>query len=327
MKILVTGGCGFIGSNFIHYMLGEYSDCHIINLDALTYAGNPENLKKLEGNKRYHFIKGDINNITALCSEHSGLKDPDAVVNFAAESHVDRSIESSFEFIRTNINGTMELLEFAKSKKIPMFLQISTDEVYGTLGDTGKFTETTPLDPSSPYSSSKAGADLLAIAYHRTHKIPVKITRCSNNYGPYQFPEKLIPLMITNCMEGKKLPVYGTGKNVRDWIHVLDHCKGIDTVLRKGKVGEVYNLGGNSEKNNIDVVKKIVQITGASSDLISYVTDRKGHDWRYAIDCGKIKAELGWEPQIGFEEGIKDTVKWYMENKEWWKPLKQRLGY
>ncbi|HHV75369.1 MAG TPA: dTDP-glucose 4,6-dehydratase [Thermoanaerobacterium sp.] len=328
---LVTGGAGFIGSNFIKYMLSKYNDIKIINLDKLTYAGNLENLKDVEDNPNYTFVKGDICDKGLV--EDVFSKDIDYVVNFAAESHVDRSILEPEIFAKTNILGTVTLLNtarnawqdgdgFIEGKK---FLQVSTDEVYGSLGKDGYFTEKTPLDPHSPYSSSKAAADLIVKAYYDTYKMPVNITRCSNNYGPYQFPEKLIPLMINNCLNKKPLPVYGDGMNIRDWLYVEDHCKAIDMVLHKGKIGEIYNIGGHNERTNIHIVKTIISYIHDNVDstvdesLIKYVADRKGHDRRYGIDPTKIKEELGWYPETKFEDGIIKTIKWYLKNKEWMK--------
>jgi len=333
---LVTGGAGFIGSNFIHYMIKKYTDIFIINVDKLTYAGNLNNLKDIESNKNYTFIKGDITDVELLNSIFEKY-DVNYVVNFAAESHVDRSIVNPLEFVKTNIEGTFTLLEAAKKawsdgeswKPERKFLQVSTDEVYGSLGDTGYFSETTPLNPRSPYSASKASADMLVKAYFDTYKMPVNITRCSNNYGPYQFPEKFIPLLINNSLKKADLPVYGDGKNIRDWIYVEDHVRAIDMVIDKGKAGEVYNIGGNNEKTNIDVVKTIISTLKSllpdddvrrnyiSENLIKYVKDRKGHDRRYAIDAMKIKNELGWETKISFAEGIVKTVKWYLDNSSW----------
>ena len=313
--ILVTGCAGFIGSNFIKYLL-DSEDIRIINLDALTYAGNLENLKELSGNKNYMFVHGSIQNaelVRKTCTENN----VDGIINFAAESHVDRSILNAQPFIDTNISGTLTLLEIVRELKIKRYLQISTDEVYGSLGKEGKFTETTPISPNSPYSASKASADMLVLAYYHTYNIPVLITRCSNNYGPYQFPEKLIPLIILNAMENKPLPVYGDGLNVRDWIHVLDHCSGIWKVYKSGKTGEVYNIGGNCEKTNIFIIRKILEILDKPESLITYVKDRPGHDRRYAIDSTKIETELGWQRKIDFEEGIKETIKWYSDNPEW----------
>lgn len=328
-NILVTGGAGFIGSNFIRYMLSKYN-YNIINLDALTYAGNLENLKEIEDDERYTFIKGDIRD--RACVEAIFRKyNIDKVVNFAAESHVDRSIDDPDIFLGTNVFGTQVLLDAAKKywKLNPedkysrtyiedvKFLQVSTDEVYGSLGREGKFTENSPLAPNSPYSASKTSADLFVRAYYETFGLPVNITRCSNNYGPYQFPEKLIPLMINNCLNNRELPVYGDGMQVRDWLHVEDHCSAIDTVLHKGKLGEVYNIGGNNEKTNIEIVKFILHKLGKSQELIQYVKDRPGHDKRYAIDNTKIKSELGWYPSYTFEKGVKDTIQWYLENEQW----------
>lgn len=328
-NILVTGGAGFIGSNFVKHMLATY-DYNIINMDLLTYAGNLENLTDVENDPKYTFIKADIRDREALdkiFAEHH----IDTVVNFAAESHVDRSIEDPELFLSTNILGTQALLDTAKKywkvnpedkycrlfKEGVKYLQVSTDEVYGTLGKEGMFTETTPLAPNSPYSASKTGADLIVRAYHETFGMPINITRCSNNYGPYQFPEKLIPLMINNCLNDKELPVYGDGLQIRDWLHVKDHCTGIDTVLHKGKDGEVYNIGGNNEKANIEIVKLIISNLGKSEELIKYVQDRPGHDRRYAIDNSKITSELGWSPSYTFEQGIKETIEWYLANQEW----------
>jgi len=320
MKILITGGAGFIGANFIHYMLEKYPDYNIINLDLLTYCGNLENLKDTENNPNYQFIKGDIAD-SQLVDKIILENKVDYIVNFAAESHVDRSIEDPKIFLESNIIGTHNLLEIAKKYhqkgQIKKYLQISTDEVYGTLGKTGYFTEKTPLAPNSPYSASKAGADFIVRAYNETFNLPINITRCSNNYGPYQFPEKLIPLMINNVLNNKKLPVYGDGKNIRDWLHVYDHCSAIDLVLHNGKIGEVYNIGGNNEKENIEIVKLILKFLEKSEDLIEYVEDRLGHDRRYAIDSTKIQEELGWKPKYTFEVGIKETIEWYLANKNW----------
>ncbi|WP_311283459.1 dTDP-glucose 4,6-dehydratase [Paenibacillus macerans] len=324
VTVLVTGGAGFIGSNFVHYMLNEHPDYTIINLDSLTYAGNLENLKAVESNGKYTFIKGDICD-QALINSIFEKYNPLYVVNFAAESHVDRSILNPQVFLQTNIAGTQVLLDACKSHwKIDegylpeaKFVQVSTDEVYGSLGQTGYFTERTPLSPNSPYSASKASADMFVRAYHETYGLNVNITRCSNNYGPYQFPEKLIPLMISNALEGKELPVYGDGMNVRDWLYVEDHCKAIDVVIHKGKSGEVYNVGGHNEKANIEIVKIILEELGKPESLIKYVDDRLGHDRRYAIDPQKIKDELGWEPTIMFDEGIRMTIRWYLNNQEW----------
>lgn len=318
-KILITGGAGFIGSNFVRYMLDKYENYEIVNLDALTYCGNLENLSGIEDNPNYTFIKGDITDKELIFEITANI---DYIINFAAESHVDRSIEDPEIFIKSNILGTQVLLDAAKEYDINKYLQISTDEVYGSLGKTGYFGENTSLAPNSPYSASKAGADLMVRAYNKTFDLPVNITRCSNNYGPYQFPEKLIPLMISNALEDKSLPVYGDGLNVRDWLHVYDHCTAIDLVLHKGKIGEVYNIGGNNEKKNIEIVKLILENLGKSESLIEYVKDRPGHDRRYAIDSTKIQEKLGWKPKYTFETGIAETIKWYLENKEWWKRIK-----
>ncbi|SFS38974.1 dTDP-glucose 4,6-dehydratase [Paenibacillus sp. 453mf] len=321
MKLLVTGGAGFIGSNFIHYMLKTYSEISIINLDKLTYAGNLENLKDVEDNPSYTFIQGDIadnNLIKKIVAVHN----IQVIVNFAAESHVDRSISDPSIFVQTNVLGTLSLLEAARECNIQKFVQISTDEVYGSLGDTGYFTEQTPLAPNSPYSASKASGDLLVRAYHETYGLNTNITRCSNNYGPFHFPEKLIPLMITNALEDKPLPVYGDGKNVRDWLHVSDHASAIDLVINKGRAGEVYNIGGHNERCNIDIVNLILEHLQKSDELIRYVEDRKGHDRRYAIDPTKIVEELGWQPKYTFDIGIKETIEWYLNNYAWWERIK-----
>jgi dTDP-glucose 4,6-dehydratase len=320
MNLLVTGGAGFIGSNFIRHILNKYSEYRVINLDKLTYAGNLENLTGVDKDPRYAFEKGDICDKTRvqLCVMRYEI---DAIINFAAESHVDRSILGAAEFVQTNIVGTNVLLEVAKELKIKRFLQVSTDEVYGSLGLTGLFTEETLLHPNSPYSASKASADMLALAYQHTFGLPVVLTRCSNNYGPYQFPEKLIPLMIANALNDKSLPVYGDGMNIRDWLHVKDHCSAIDGVLHRGRIGEVYNIGGNNEKPNIEIVKLILQNLGKPESLITYVKDRLGHDQRYAIDSSKIQRELGWQPSYTFEQGIAETIKWYMNNQTWWKRI------
>lgn len=315
-QILVTGGCGFIGSNFIRYELSKYPDISITNLDKLTYAGNLENLKEFESHSRYNFVKGDIANpdfVNSLLNSTTF----DAVINFAAESHVDRSILDSGPFIQTNVVGTQVLLDAFRSQQISRFIQVSTDEVYGSLGVEGLFTEVTPIAPNSPYSASKAAADLLVRSYIKTFQLPAIITRCSNNYGPYQFPEKLIPLFISNAMENKPVPIYGEGTNVRDWIHVLDHCRGIDAALRKGVVGEVYNFGGNSEMQNIKITKLLLGLLGKPETLIKYVKDRPGHDLRYAIDCRKAESELAWKPEIEFHAGLESTIKWYQDNREW----------
>lgn len=321
MKLLITGGAGFIGSCFVRYMLKNHPDYKIINLDALTYAGNLDNLKDVETNPNYSFVHGNICDKQLVDSLMSQV---DACVNFAAESHVDRSITGPEIFIQTNVGGTLNLLEMAKKHKISRYLQVSTDEVYGTLGKTGYFTETTPLAPNSPYSASKASADMLVRAYYETYKMPVLTTRCSNNYGPYQFPEKLIPLFISNLLKGEKVPVYGDGMNIRDWLYVYDHCSAIDTVLHKGRLGEVYNIGGNNEKANIEITKLLIKELGKDESSIKYVEDRLGHDRRYAIDSSKIQNELGWHPSVTFEEGIKITIDWYLNNQDWIKRLENR---
>lgn len=325
MNILVTGGAGFIGSNFVRYMLESHPDDVIVNLDLLTYAGNIHNLDDLKDNPNYHFVQGNITN-KELVRQITKQYNITHFVNFAAESHVDRSILNPEVFVETNIQGTLALLNVAKEMDIEKYLQVSTDEVYGSLGETGYFTEDTALAPNSPYSSSKAGADLLVRSYFETYGMNVNITRCSNNYGPYHFPEKLIPLMITNAMDGKYLPVYGDGKNIRDWLHVKDHCQAIDLVLRKGRSGEVYNVGGHNERTNNEIVDLIIEKLGVSKDLKVYVDDRLGHDRRYAIDPTKLEAELGWKPQYTFDSGILETINWYQENEDWWLPLKERAN-
>ena len=333
MNILVTGGAGFIGSNFIKLLIEKKQGDKIVNLDLLTYAGNLENLKDIEKDSNYIFVKGDIRDrdlLKDIFTKHN----IDAVVNFAAESHVDRSIEEPEIFLQTNVMGTQAILDTAKSfwklsddkydrgyKEGVKFLQVSTDEVYGSLGKTGIFTEKTNIQPNSPYSASKASSDMLVRAYGETFGLPVNITRCSNNYGPYQFPEKLIPLMIANCLNDKPLPVYGDGMQIRDWLHVKDHCQAIYTVLNKGVLGEVYNIGGNNEKANIEIITLIIETLGKSKDLIKYVKDRPGHDKRYAIDNSKITAELKWAPEYTFERGIKETIQWYVDNKDWWEKI------
>ncbi|RLA85290.1 MAG: dTDP-glucose 4,6-dehydratase [Deltaproteobacteria bacterium] len=325
--LLVTGGCGFIGSNFIRYILRKYPHYRVINLDKLTYAGNPENLSDLQDDPRYTFLKGDIAEREHVREAMEGV---DWVINFAAESHVDRSIEDPSVFLRTNVMGTYVLLEEAKERGVALFMQISTDEVYGSLGPTGYFTETTPLHPNSPYAASKASADLLVRAYYRTYGLPTIITRCSNNYGPYQFPEKLIPLMISNALEGKELPLYGDGMNVRDWIYVEDHCRALDLILHQGRAGEVYNIGGGCERTNLEVVRTILDLLGKPHSLIRFVKDRPGHDRRYAMDFSKLREELGWSPQVSFEEGIRLTIDWYLSHEDWWRKVKSgeyRLYY
>lgn len=321
MNILVTGGAGFIGSCFVRHILNKHPDYKIINLDALTYCGNLENLDDIKNNPNYTFVHGNIcdrNLVRDLVSE------VDCVINFAAESHVDNSIKHPEIFIETNVQGTLNLLQVSKEIGVDRFLQVSTDEVYGTLGRTGYFYETTPLAPNSPYSASKAGADLLVRAYYETYKMPVLNTRCSNNYGPYQYPEKLIPFFISKLLKGEKVPVYGDGLNVRDWLYVYDHCEAIDTVLHKGKIGEVYNIGGHNEKTNLEITHLILDAMGKDESFIEHVTDRLGHDRRYAISNDKITSELGWKPSITFEEGIKLTIDWYLNNQDWIKSIEAK---
>ncbi len=321
MHILVTGGCGFIGSNFIRHAVTNRPDFRITNLDSLTYAGNPANLTDISALPNYTFVKGDICD-RSLITEI--LHDPvDGIVHFAAESHVDRSISGPEIFVHTNVLGTQTLLEAARQAGIARFLHVSTDEVYGSLGPTGLFTETTPLSPNSPYSASKAGSDMLVTAYHQTFGLDAIITRCSNNYGPYQYPEKLISLLITNLFDGKKIPIYGDGLNVRDWIHVEDHCAGILLAFEKGKAGEVYNIGGNNEWKNIDIAHKLLALLGRDDSFIDWVPDRLGHDRRYAIDAAKIRNDLGWTPRHDFASGLAATVEWYKNNEKWWRPLKK----
>ena len=325
MRLLVTGGCGFIGSNFIRHVLQHYAQCLVSNVDILTYAGNPANLAGVaeQYGERYEFYQADIADrarMDALMQKHGFF----AVINFAAESHVDRSIDSPENFIHTNVLGTSVLLDCARKHGVRRFLQVSTDEVYGSLGPTGKFTESSPIEPSSPYSASKTGGDLLALACHHTYGQEVVVTRCSNNYGPYQFPEKLIPLMILNALRGLPLPVYGDGQNVRDWIHVEDHCSAIVAALLQGEPGHVYNIGADGEMRNIDVVKLILDRLNKPHSLITYVTDRLGHDRRYAIDSSKAHEKLGWKPLHRPEVGIAETVNWYVNNEAWWKPLLDR---
>lgn len=323
-SILVTGGCGFIGSNFIKLILDRYPSTDVVNLDLLTYAGNKENLRDIEGNPRYHFIKGDICDRDIVSK---AMKNCDAVVHFAAESHVDRSIESAGEFITTNVYGTYMMLQSAlemwkKDKILKKFIMISTDEVYGDIGSGPPSKETDPLKPRNPYSASKTGADVLAQSYFETHKLPVVITRSSNNYGPYQYPEKLIPLFVTNLMEDLKVPLYGDGLNIRDWIYVKDNCSAIESVLRKGKLGSAYNIGGGNERSNLEITKKILSIMGYDDSRIEHVEDRKGHDKRYSLDSTKISTELGWRSEFGFDDALEETVKWYQKNERWWKGLK-----
>ena len=320
MNVLVTGGAGFIGSNFVRHFLEMHADYRVLNLDKLTYAGNLENLEGLQDNPRYTFVRADISNrelVGSIVKQYS----IESIVNFAAESHVDRSIMGPSIFIETNVAGTNALLEIAKDYKVRRFVQISTDEVYGSLGPSGKFTENTPLHPNSPYAASKAAADLLTLAYYHTYGTPVIITRCSNNYGPYQFPEKLIPLMIANALNNIPLPVYGDGQNVRDWLHVKDHCIAIDTVLHRGEPGEIYNIGGDNEWKNIELVRLLLKKLGKPESLINYVKDRLGHDRRYAIDSTKIQNEFGWKPSYTFEQGVSETIDWYLTNESWWKRI------
>jgi dTDP-glucose 4,6-dehydratase len=313
--VFVTGGCGFIGSNFVRHLLRSDRAVRVVNFDALTYAGNLANLADVADDPRYRFVKGDI---TDRAQVLDALPDgADALINFAAESHVDRSILDSGPFVRTNVLGTQVLLDAARAKKVKRFVQVSTDEVYGSLGPTGFFTETTPLSPNSPYSASKAGADLLVQAYSHTFGMDAVITRCSNNYGPYQFPEKLIPLFITNLMGDQQVPVYGDGMQIRDWIHVLDHCRGVEVAWRKGKAGEVYNFGGRCEMPNLNLTHKLLDLLGKPRTLIKHVQDRLGHDRRYAIDCSKAERELGWVPQVEFDDGLRETIAWYQANQPW----------
>lgn len=317
MKILVTGGAGFIGSNFVRHILSKYPAYEVANLDKLTYAGNPDNLKDVEQDKRYSFIRGDICDPDVVDRAMDGA---DAVVNFAAESHVDRSIGGPADFIQTDVFGTYVLLEAARRHGVSRYIQISTDEVYGSIKE-GSFTEDDRLEPSSPYSASKAGGDMQVMAYHTTYGLPAIITRSSNNFGPYQYPEKLIPLFITNALEGKELPLYGDGMNVRDWIYVTDNCEGIDVVLHKGEAGQIYNIGGGNERTNLYITKKILEFLGKSEELIKWVTDRLGHDFRYSIDCSRVKA-LGWQPSHSFDEALGETVEWYVQNGWWWQKIK-----
>jgi len=319
-KILITGGAGFIGSNFIRYLLDRHEDYDIVNLDKLTYAGNKESLKDIEGLPRYNFIKGDICDKETVFKAAAGC---DVIINFAAESHVDRSIKEPAGFLRTNVGGVQVLLEAANRYKVKRFIQISTDEVYGSI-PRGLSKEGDLLKPSSPYSASKAAADLLALSYHTTYKTPVLITRSSNNFGPYQFPEKIIPLFITNAHEEERVPLYADGLNKRDWIFVMDNCEAIDTVLKKGSIGEIYNIGGGNEKDNLGLTKAILKSMNKSEDLIEYVKDRPGHDKRYAVDCRKI-GSLGWRPKYNFTEALKATINWYIDNEKWWRPLKNAL--
>lgn len=320
MQLLVTGGAGFIGSNFIHYIFKKYPSYEIVNLDLLTYAGNLENLKDVENNPNYKFVKGDIADPEVV---NKLVKDADIIVNFAAETHVDRSILDSKDFIKTNIIGTHVLLEAAKNKGNVRFHHVSTDEVYGSLGQNdASFNESTPYDPRSPYSASKAASDHMVRAYFHTYNLPITISNCSNNYGPYMFPEKIIPLFVTNLIEGEKVPLYGDGLNIRDWLYVEDHCEAIDLIIHKGKNGETYCIGGNAEKTNKEITDKILKLMGKDESLIEFVKDRPGHDRRYAIDFSKIKKELGWEPKVTFDEGLQKTIDWYKNNEDWWKKIK-----
>ena len=318
MKLLVTGGAGFIGSNFVRYILKKYPSYRVINLDKLTYAGNPDNIRDLDGNRRHEFVRGDINDAATV---DGIMPKVDAVVNFAAETHVDRSIASASAFIKTNISGTHTLLEAARRHRLPRFVHISTDEVYGSIAR-GSFTEKSGLNPSSPYSSSKAGADLIARSYFITHKVPVIITRSSNNFGPCQYPEKVIPLFVINAIENKPLPLYGNGLNVRDWLYVMDNCEAIDKVLHKGKEGEIYNIGGGTHLSNIELTKKILALLGKSHNLIKKVADRPAHDFRYSVNCSKIANELGWQPRAVIDEALAATITWYETNQPWWKKIK-----
>jgi len=317
MQILVTGGLGFIGSNFIRHILNKYPDYEVTNLDKMTYCGNPANLKDVEKSKNYNFVKGDICDAKVVDKLVEGK---DIVLNFAAETHVDRSIDNPKNFIRTDVDGTHTLLEAAKKHNVKKFIQISTDEVYGSI-EKGSFTEESALQPNSPYSASKAGADLIARSYNKTFGVPVIITRSSNNFGPYQYPEKLLPLFITNLLEGKKVPVYGDGLNVRDWLYVIDNCEAIDLVMHKGKIGEIYNIGADNEKTNIEITKLLLKELGKNESSIEYVKDRPGHDRRYSINSSKLK-NLGWKPRFKFEIALKETVSWYKNNQSWWKKIK-----
>ena len=318
-KVLVTGGAGFIGSNYIHYLFENENNFEVVNLDCLTYSANLENLKSIEKNRDYSFKKIDLRNKKEIFELGNDFTH---IVHFAAESHVDRSVIGAEIFIQSNVLGTYNLLEFARlQSKLQKFCHVSTDEVYGSLGDEGKFTENSPIAPNSPYSASKASSDFLVRSFVHTYNLPCVITRCSNNYGPFQFPEKLIPLMTINALQNKKLPVYGTGNNVRDWIYVQDHCQGVHLSLMKGKLGEIYNIGGENEIKNIEIVKSILKILKKSDSLIEYVKDRPGHDWRYAIDCSKIKSELGYKPKFKFENAFEKTLNWYLDNQSWWEKI------
>jgi dTDP-glucose 4,6-dehydratase len=320
VNVLLTGGCGFIGTNLVRLLLAERPDWRVVNLDKLTYAGNAESLADLESHPRYRFVRGDIAS-GPLVGEIVRSEGIEAVLHLAAESHVDRSILEPAVFIETNVRGTQVLLEAARELGVKRFLHVSTDEVYGSLGPEGRFTEDTPLAPTSPYSASKAASDLLALAYHRTFELPVVVTRCSNNYGPYQFPEKLIPLMVANALRDEPLPVYGDGQNVRDWIHVEDHCRGLLAALERGRAGEVYNLGAASERRNLDVVKQVLAALGKPESLIRFVKDRPGHDRRYAIDAAKARRDLGWSPRHDFEQALAETVRWYVAQRRWWERI------
>jgi dTDP-glucose 4,6-dehydratase len=331
MKLLVTGGAGFIGSNFVRHIIQKYPHYQVINLDKLPYAGNLSNLQDIENHPNYEFIQGDICDkrlldgiISGRGSSTSTVSSVDVIVNFAAETHVDRSINNPDVFIYSNICGTQVLLDLALKYNITKYVQISTDEVYGSLGETGQFTENAHIYPNSPYSASKASADLIVRAYNKTYGLPVNITRCSNNYGPYHFPEKLIPLIIINALQDKELPIYGDGKNIRDWLYVEDHCEAIDLVLHHGKPGEIFNVGGNNERANLEIVKKILSLLNKQESLIRFVLDRPGHDWRYAIDATKIRTDLGWTPKYSFDEGIEKTVNWFVSNQIWWKSINIR---
>jgi dTDP-glucose 4,6-dehydratase len=320
--VLVTGGCGFIGSNFVRHLLATDAAARVVNLDALTYAGNPNNLAGLDGHPRYTFLKGDITNADEVRAALArGVTD---VINFAAESHVDRSIQNSGPFVRANVFGTQVLLDAVREFRVARYVQVSTDEVYGSLGPTGFFREDTPLAPNSPYSASKAAGDVLVRAYHHTFGLNAVVTRCSNNYGPYQYPEKLIPLFVTNLMNDKPVPIYGDGQQVRDWIHVSDHCRGVEAAWRNGRAGEVYNFGGRCEKTNLDLTRLLLELLGKPESLIRYVEDRLGHDRRYAIDCAKSERELGWVPRVPFADGLRETVEWYRANGQWLEDLKRR---
>ncbi|MBK8977565.1 MAG: dTDP-glucose 4,6-dehydratase [Planctomycetes bacterium] len=319
-RILVTGGAGFIGSNYVRLLL-ERSNDEIVNVDALTYAGNLENLSDVEDDPRYTFVRADIRDAAVMAQVFDEHR-PEVVVHFAAESHVDRSVLDATAFVQTNVVGTQVLLDASRRVRVARFVHVSTDEVYGSLGPTGRFTEDSPLQPNSPYSASKTGSDLLVRAAHHTHGMDAVITRCSNNYGPYQFPEKLIPLMIANALEGRQLPVYGDGRNVRDWIHVEDHCLAVDAVRRLGRAGEVYNIGGDAERENIVVVRQILALCGGGEELIQFVTDRPGHDRRYAMDSTRIQQELGWRPTRTFEAGLEETFRWYVDHRAWWERVR-----